>query len=258
MESMASYAGLGVLAGAWPSGSASQSSETQEFEYPVPLFVKNTFIDAKLDRPASLEGFLHERQAFSCPTSMVSEPGSNCDGTRAAYPKLMPYCPGQTFKKSAAFGSSAPLAMFPMGGAQSKAAAPASLQTADTSLHTVDQDSGSECSTADTAARPPPSPALEVARALGTADAAACAGPVPAMPSLESPALPSVGSAGHDQRQCKPCAFMHTKGCSSGADCQFCHLCGPGEKQRRQKEKRIFFGSMRQLQKMAAAGISGE
>eukprot|EP00435_Cladocopium_sp_Y103_P023493 s1762_g5.t1 len=49
--------------------------------------------------------------------------------------------------------------------------------------------------------------------------------------------IPSVGSANHGSGQCKPCAFYHTKGCQCGAMCTFCHLCLPGEKKRRQKEK---------------------
>jgi len=54
---------------------------------------------------------------------------------------------------------------------------------------------------------------------------------------------PSVGSLLHLQavdarsRRCKPCAFVHSKGCASGASCRFCHLCGPDEKRRRQKER---------------------
>mmetsp|Transcript_52003 Transcript_52003/g.111287 ORF Transcript_52003/g.111287 Transcript_52003/m.111287 type:complete len:320 (-) Transcript_52003:196-1155(-) len=48
--------------------------------------------------------------------------------------------------------------------------------------------------------------------------------------------LPSVGSAGHGIR-CKPCAFVHTKGCANGVDCQFCHICEPGEQKRRHKER---------------------
>eukprot|EP00931_Biecheleriopsis_adriatica_P124761 TRINITY_DN9994_c0_g1_i1.p1 TRINITY_DN9994_c0_g1~~TRINITY_DN9994_c0_g1_i1.p1 ORF type:complete len:353 (-),score=89.19 TRINITY_DN9994_c0_g1_i1:114-1172(-) len=67
--------------------------------------------------------------------------------------------------------------------------------------------------------------------------------------SLEG--LPSVGSAGHAAGNCKPCAFFHTKGCGSGASCSFCHLCGPGEKKRRQKEKKQAF-------KSAAASEAGE
>mmetsp|Transcript_111270 Transcript_111270/g.310874 ORF Transcript_111270/g.310874 Transcript_111270/m.310874 type:complete len:427 (+) Transcript_111270:1-1281(+) len=46
----------------------------------------------------------------------------------------------------------------------------------------------------------------------------------------------SAGAAGHDKQECKPCAFYHTKGCSSGEQCQFCHMCGPGEKKKRKKE----------------------
>lgn len=49
--------------------------------------------------------------------------------------------------------------------------------------------------------------------------------------------VPSAGSANHTQGTCKPCAFLHTKGCQSGKDCQFCHLCDVGEKKKRRKEK---------------------
>jgi len=45
----------------------------------------------------------------------------------------------------------------------------------------------------------------------------------------------SQGSSAHGTGQCKPCAFFHTKGCQSGAACLFCHICPPGEKQRRKQ-----------------------
>mmetsp|Transcript_81216 Transcript_81216/g.159393 ORF Transcript_81216/g.159393 Transcript_81216/m.159393 type:complete len:421 (-) Transcript_81216:224-1486(-) len=54
--------------------------------------------------------------------------------------------------------------------------------------------------------------------------------------SAGQPPMWSVGSAGHEKQECKPCAFYHTKGCSSGEQCQFCHMCGPGEKKKRKKE----------------------
>jgi len=49
--------------------------------------------------------------------------------------------------------------------------------------------------------------------------------------------LASVGSREHDLGTCKPCAFLHTKGCENGESCSFCHLCEPGEKKRRRKDK---------------------
>lgn len=52
-----------------------------------------------------------------------------------------------------------------------------------------------------------------------------------------APGIPSVGSAGHSSGECKPCAFLHTKGCENGYACQFCHLCDAGEKKRRRREK---------------------
>jgi len=51
--------------------------------------------------------------------------------------------------------------------------------------------------------------------------------------------LLSIGSQGHYQDRCKPCAFIWTEeGCKNGSACNFCHLCEPGAKKRRQKEKK--------------------
>jgi len=65
-------------------------------------------------------------------------------------------------------------------------------------------------------------------------------------PDLGSPGLPTIGSAGHNIRTCKPCAFFHTRGCGNGVECSFCHLCAPDEKRRRQKGKVAMLREMRQ------------
>jgi len=51
----------------------------------------------------------------------------------------------------------------------------------------------------------------------------------------------------HKMGNCKPCAYFlyKTDGCRNADDCEFCHLCEPGEKKRRQKEKRSFFATVR-------------
>jgi hypothetical protein len=54
---------------------------------------------------------------------------------------------------------------------------------------------------------------------------------VAALPDSE----PSAGSSHHRTGRCKPCAFYHTKGCQNAKACEFCHLCPPGEKQRRKR-----------------------
>jgi len=56
-------------------------------------------------------------------------------------------------------------------------------------------------------------------------------------PELGSAELPTEGSRQHRFGNCKPCAFVHAKGCGNGLACKFCHLCESGEKKRRQKEK---------------------
>lgn len=65
---------------------------------------------------------------------------------------------------------------------------------------------------------------------------------------IPMPEVLTAGSSKHRLGQCKPCAFAwKPEGCQSGAQCQFCHLCPPGEKQRRKKV-------LRQLQR--SVGIS--
>lgn len=50
--------------------------------------------------------------------------------------------------------------------------------------------------------------------------------------------LMSIGSRHHDAGRCKPCAFFHAKGCISGSQCLFCHMCPAHEKQRRKRLRR--------------------
>jgi len=57
-------------------------------------------------------------------------------------------------------------------------------------------------------------------------------------PSAIGADMNSAGSNGHRLGRCKPCAFMYKDGCRSGADCPYCHLCPPGEKQRRKRVMR--------------------
>lgn len=57
-------------------------------------------------------------------------------------------------------------------------------------------------------------------------------------PAVGSPGMPTLGSVGHWFGNCKPCAFAF-KGCQNGVACQFCHLCLPGEKQRRRKLSKL-------------------
>jgi len=64
--------------------------------------------------------------------------------------------------------------------------------------------------------------------------------PTSAMPFAEGCggcAEESCGSFGHPH-DCKPCAwFHHARGCQRGENCEFCHLCPPGEIKRRKKDK---------------------
>mmetsp|Transcript_40557 Transcript_40557/g.84903 ORF Transcript_40557/g.84903 Transcript_40557/m.84903 type:complete len:266 (+) Transcript_40557:89-886(+) len=249
------------------STQAFQGADGQPLFYPPSIFVRNTFIDCNDMRPASLEEFIQERRVVSCPTSRVEDPG---DGIDLALPCL----PDPLLRSKTA------------GAIPSRRIAAEAVQDGTLGQEQEDGSSESECSTVDTAeagARTSPMNPTQLpssVRVLRLQDAIAAplvADPWPqsgvvgegqavrsvsfAEPVSDQAAsgsngalasLPSVGSFGHDLGNCKPCAFFHAKGCSSGYDCHFCHICDAGEKKRRQKEKRAFFGSMRSLRQLAS------
>lgn len=72
----------------------------------------------------------------------------------------------------------------------------------------------------------------------------------PSVPCLGSADLPSIGSAGHQQGTCRPCAFFWRppSSCQNGVFCEYCHMCGPAEKKRRQKEKKMTMKTMQHEQ----------
>lgn len=175
----------------------------------------------------------------------VVEAGSQC----------MPYCPGENLVKSAAYGSSTTLAVVPVDRPDSSEVAGAVHPATPVP---AEQDTQSDCSTADTMGRSPISigallgctPPIPLDIGIGTARPVLRLAEALPGPAAEPSELPSQGSAGHSVGQCKPCAFLNTKGCVNGFDCQFCHLCRPGEKKRRQKAKQAFYGAMMEMQKL--------
>jgi hypothetical protein len=84
-------------------------------------------------------------------------------------------------------------------------------------------------------------------------DFAAGASGAPPSARLSDAYLPSLGSIGHDEGICKPCAFHMKAGmaCRNGADCVFCHVCEVGEKKRRKKERRAVRTAERMFRRMA-------
>jgi hypothetical protein len=84
--------------------------------------------------------------------------------------------------------------------------------------------------------------------------------PAPPMGNPEDeivPAAPTRGSINHGSGRCKPCAFVFTKGCGNGFECPFCHLCEPGEKKKRRKEKLESRRVMREIRQVFPFSNSG-
>jgi len=219
-------------------------SELPEYDYPVPLLVKNTFIDTDVWRPLSLCDFFQERQVQSCPASAIGAPpglenqlegalaaswplcqsmDENVEGlgeTRSAEVLLAPVEQGISTAGNALPGLCAAGAIEFCGSPLGLAAQPSSALPPPPSqapiLGTMPQ--------LPEIPPPPQAPILRLCESLSG-------------PQLGSPALPTVGSANHRLGSCRPCAFLYTKGCANGVQCTFCHLCEAGEKKRRRKEK---------------------
>ncbi|CAE7443358.1 unnamed protein product [Symbiodinium sp. CCMP2592] len=278
----------------------------QSYLYPGPLLVRNTFIDDPLGRDCLTEGFLHERQAFSCPVSRISEPGSGVEVPTEADKVVLPEAPPEDAESSdcstsctdglllpaapqhvpppeADFGFGVRLSELPSGpsagsekvhtalapdfryqylpaeGVAPLAPPPDWEPTLPPQVLRLEEALKDEASVSQVhqAAALAAAAAIAASHEEQVAAANAFASAWAPTAAQQGAALgePSAGSAGHYQGQCRPCAFSTTKGCSSGNECQFCHLCAPGEKKRRQKAKRAFFGALAEMQRALTESV---
>lgn len=213
-----------------------------DIDYPMPLMVRNTFLDTETWISASLAEFFEERQTRSCPASgLLAPPGLEQITSQAESEFFeasrvdrdeedwIPERGNRTATPFSALSAGAPAwlpqppAAAPMFPVMPLCGAPNALPPmAPPSLPPAFP----VCQRQDAPPPPPQAPVLRIAESLNE-------------PQLGSEEMPSIGSAGHRFGGCKPCAFVFTKGCASGTDCVFCHLCQPGEKKRRQKVKHI-------------------
>jgi hypothetical protein len=221
-----------------------------DYMYPPPLFVHNTFSETRPGRPASLEGFYQDQDAYSGHIAGVQGTEMpDCVMPHGA----RPYCPGEVLTRTAFLETELPL-----GGATVSSVPPGlgdpassgisvwSADSASSSWCRRAQEPPSQCSTVDTAYeaedwKQSPRPSTPAFDDEG----------VPPDSDLGTPALPTEGSKAHYFGQCKPCAFVYKEKmerfCKSGVGCQFCHLCEPGEKKKRKKEKASMVRSLRQI-----------
>lgn len=169
-----------------------------ECGYPAPFAIPSPFVDMNIGRPFSLDDFYEERRVHSCPIG----PPPGLEPESVAADTLLGQAltaAGRTMKASIAAAAAAQ----PAAATVTQGWAPLSHQgNLPTNI----------------------SPLLQFARAPDETEA-------------ETQNFPTLGSQGHQFGNCKPCAFLYTKGCGNGVECPFCHLCPPGEKKRRKKEK---------------------
>mmetsp|Transcript_115273 Transcript_115273/g.325744 ORF Transcript_115273/g.325744 Transcript_115273/m.325744 type:complete len:298 (-) Transcript_115273:67-960(-) len=238
------------------------TSECSGYAYPSQLTIRNTFLGTGPDRPPSLEGFLQERGVRSCPVSYDNENdaaallvGVQCVPSAASTPSFQsPPRPSRSSDPVRVMLPSSPeLESMYMAGL----APPDEASLADAAACGVDpvmcgvhygQPSPLGFPGVAYLAAAPQDAAISPVAHYGDGDADHEGHSLPVLrladalgyePVLGSPELPTAGSAGHHMGNCKPCAFVE-KGCMSGVDCKFCHLCPADEKKRRKKEKLQF------------------
>eukprot|EP00435_Cladocopium_sp_Y103_P023952 s2517_g5.t2 len=204
-----------------------------EIEYPSPVSVRNTFLDTDIGRPPSLDEFFQERLLRSAPGSALPQSkmfDSQVDEEPEFLPSTTPVIPTAWPRTMSGEGLEDFFAAVGVAGV--------------TDISTGQSPSAKEM--------PPPPPMQNapqfVAAELPPLPAGGYASdlPVPVKlaqvlkePEVGTPEVPTMGSRNHRLGNCRPCAFFHTKGCSSGMDCEFCHLCDAGEKKRRAKQRAV-------------------
>lgn len=206
--------------------SHSSLCELPDYEYPTPIFVRNTFIDTPIVRPASLDEFIQERRIHSCPTGSVDIAGQ--ESPKKCHMQESYFHTSTTSLVDAANDAKAIAARAISSFSTWWNPIVSSSEQAPELDYTLERQKGNDFT--DHGA----SQVICLANAL-------------VEPELGSPEFPTVGSAGHRWGTCKPCAFLHKRGCENGTQCDFCHLCDSGEKKRRQKDKIARLKEMRAI-----------
>jgi len=218
-----------------------------DYDYPTPLIVRNTFIDAPLDRAHDLDGHFQERRVQSCPVENPPvDDDDECEEDRpsAAHHLRRAATAGAAALTTAASETAAAVKGWWQAAAPWNGIPPTMSDDEAASFHetfpAIDTPEGSPADASNMLSAPPvlllanviAEPLSETSQAMG------------------SPEMPTIGSAGHWTGDCKPCAFFYKRGCTNGFQCTFCHLCDSGEKKRRQKAK------VQQLKEMRHQGLS--
>lgn len=204
-----------------------------DYSYPAPLWqIRNTFLDANVSN--LFEAAWRDREIRSCPASGIGNqiPASRTASLETVQPPRWP----STMSEEA---------LNEMVGVLTRDSAAASVLLHSGAFNVEETNSipsvwgnfraseSAPCISAMTRS----AVALESSETLGGPKILRLTEALDS-PQLGSPELPSLGSTGHRMKTCKPCAFLYTKGCENGVRCTYCHLCEPGEKKRRAKEKK--------------------
>lgn len=241
---------------------ASQQSSHEGTEpLHTPLLIRNTFLDAKPVRSPSLDNFFQERQVKSSPPSGPPSGKLEYAAPRSGFRHCSIFDALMNDDASSAAGMCASGLSTQLEQAPQIHGLPVLSLSEANALYARDDLSG--LATPELSYRESWRPAPLAGRCSGggsssggsaecassasiAASTAATATPGGGgarpegdrdRPFLGSPDLPSRGSALHQWGACKPCAFVFQEGCKNDIDCQFCHLCEPGERKRRKKER---------------------
>jgi len=247
------------------------------YMYPSPFVIKNTFIDCEGSGP-TFDEFFKPRAAQSCPASKVRA------GIEAGVDGLADFQDTEPLQMQVSLfdgdlpskntfvhfpvehisldlseerrTKSCPSSGVEMAGGADHGAAPASFTSvSEMGMENV-QSRELQCDLYFPCAVPPvgehfvPMVWVEMETAQPSRPVLSLAN-VLLEPEVGSLEMPSIGSVGHWNGSCKPCAFM-ARGCSSGVNCSFCHLCDVDEKKRRRKDKIAFMRELRRWKKEQA------
>jgi hypothetical protein len=245
----------------------------QSIIYPG-LIVNKTFIDVKLDKPLSIAEFYKEREVRSAPGSRLASSSSEMSRT---------YCPGQVLTETAhlSFASGCDAVALPSIVENHEVESDSGVSWVPvqptTSLGPTGKDEASE-----SVSEEPAEDSYRAARLLlqGMAGNVAATSTDVAAPPAEAedgshpvqlrlqdafvePEVdaPTIGSRSHRLGTCQPCAFVYKEeGCKAGAECKFCHLCGPDARKQRKKEKQQVVRNLRQQRREGASwsGSTGD